>query len=249
MSDGEGVDARGNREGPRPPLVEGAAHPAANDRPTNSEGQEDDEKEAGNGVLASQTAQCPLCRWPIDPGAKYCLKCKTYRGWRKIFGLGVVVPSLVLGIMSVASVLVPRIHGLLTHYRSETAFVVYAVSKKTVTLIVTNKGLRAGFIQSASLTVLSKGKPAREGARLLVWANASSDNKDGLVVEPGQWRTIKLGFPDKAGLPENDDDDAAGTTGLSASSCKYQIVLNILNFDLTADTRTQTTDCRKPEEI
>ena len=204
-----------------------------------AKGVENDDDDDGSGASAtppSHSAECPICRWPMHPRAKYCLKCKTYQGWRKILGLGVTVPSLILGILSVLAVLGPRVHGVLTRHRSDISFVSYTVGPKSLTVVITNTGTRAGFIESGTLRIQGAAK-ANPQVDVLEWTG--TDARHELIIEPGGWRTVDFSLKDKGDLFEGD-----GRPPSTNGGCKYEITLRVLNFDLTETSRVQTTACR-----
>lgn len=101
--------------------------------------------------------RCLSCQEPIHPKAKLCKTCKSYQDWRRYFSFSAVVLSLLVALISVISAVGPRMISWLPPLGSRLEVKSYYYSPDAITLIVENKGNRAGYIGRVNVVLYCNG--------------------------------------------------------------------------------------------
>lgn len=98
----------------------------------------------------SVTISCPVCAEPIRKFATVCTHCKADFSWRRYLGMSTTTLALLTALVSVTGTVAPQIAKLFQPNESKISGVFIeasAVKSRTLTLWVSNEGLRPGMVR------------------------------------------------------------------------------------------------------
>lgn len=96
---------------------------------------------------------CISCGEAIKATALICIHCQSFQDWRRYFSLGNTVITLVIALLSVASITIPVIKKSLTANNSDVNVTYLSSEAGKVNLFATNRGIRTGVVTSASMMI------------------------------------------------------------------------------------------------
>jgi hypothetical protein len=96
---------------------------------------------------------CLVCAEQIAGTALKCIHCESYQDWRRHFGFGATVLSLVVALFAVIGQAAPAIKSLLRDRQVEVSYAVQGVDYRRITILAANDGERTGAISSGMLKI------------------------------------------------------------------------------------------------
>lgn len=124
--------------------------------------------EAGTNATASNPSDtltaCPVCREPIQKGARKCIHCSSMIDWRGWLGISETALALLVALVTVLGATTPRIVELFTHKYADVRLNYYQVSGGLLELTAWNQGNRNGLLLSAK--IIAKGHDGKELAEI-----------------------------------------------------------------------------------
>lgn len=99
----------------------------------------------------SSTKNCTQCCLPIPQEAKICTHCQSHQDWRGLFSISNTVLALLTALVSVLSVAIPNLYGLLHTPKSDMAAPMVSLDGTTVRVLVNNRGDAAGVFVRAEV--------------------------------------------------------------------------------------------------
>jgi hypothetical protein len=136
------------------------------------------------GELPPGTKRCKICKEPINSEARKCIHCQSDQGWRSRLSVSTAMMSLLVALVSVLTVAIPVIKTLVTPENSELVFAPQGATAETISVLVSNKGIRAGSVRSGAVVL-------DDGALLILHIYGMAKNEP-KIIEPGKTELIKL---------------------------------------------------------
>jgi hypothetical protein len=103
------------------------------------------------GELPPGTKPCKICREPINSEARKCIHCQSSQSFLSGLAVSATMMSLLVALVSVLSAAVPAMRSLLTPVNSDLVFVPQGVTAQTVSVLVSNRGIRPGSLRSGAV--------------------------------------------------------------------------------------------------
>jgi hypothetical protein len=97
------------------------------------------------------TKPCKICGEEIKLTATLCIHCKSYQDWRSPFGFSTTVLSLCVALVSVLTVALPVIKGVVIPANSALTWTVQGATQDTVYVLVSNRGSGPGSVAHGAL--------------------------------------------------------------------------------------------------
>ena len=170
----------------------------------------------------NETVECKVCKEKILKGAKKCIKCDSYQGFRRNFNISTVVLSLVIALISIITAAAPIIKNTFTSDQSIIRFSYLKSDSKEITVVSSNIGNKPGILKGAKLCIFNNGIKTVEPIPLN-WKNTDKNIES--VIEPGKLRFFSLNR-ETGGYIEN-----LPRPDKPAKECYYKIEFDIINFD------------------
>jgi hypothetical protein len=197
----------------------------------------------------SEGVSCLECREPLRAGAGKCVRCNAYQDWRRYFAFSTTVLSLLIALLSVATVCIPVLIDALrpadavirlsigdistpslawSYYRQRAGWgdlPPHVADRFEISLVVrlvaTNSGTRPGVIEAVDVRGIYLDDPSKVFAATLIAGNLSGP----IPVNPGQTVLFEAHCP---GVP-------GGTYNRA-----FQITASVVLFSGTKKTETFT---------
>ncbi|WP_205837170.1 hypothetical protein [Neorhizobium sp. T25_13] len=102
-------------------------------------------------VTEPDTKTCKQCCLPIPLEAKISTHCQSHQDWRGFFSISNTVLALLTALVSVLSIAIPNLYGLMHRPKSDMAAPMISMEGTTVRVLVNNRGDAAGVFVRADV--------------------------------------------------------------------------------------------------
>ena len=125
---------------------------------------------------------CPKCQQPVPGSARKCTKCHEWiRGWRRVIPLSETALSLLLGLISVASIVAPKVIEWIWP-DSKTSIAIASGDRESIQVAVSNTGRWPSVVRSYSVSFDNPLFPPSTVMGLRKGESVFGAGKDGIVA-------------------------------------------------------------------
>jgi hypothetical protein len=100
-----------------------------------------------------ETQDCVACMLPIRHGAKKCVHCDSFQGWRRHITSGDAFLALIVALVSVVSMAIPIFRDTLRTRSSKVTVTFGGTQDGYVFLVASNSGSASGTVAAAAISV------------------------------------------------------------------------------------------------
>jgi hypothetical protein len=190
---------------------------------------------------AEDTKPCKVCGEPIKKVARICINCNSYQDWRAEVSVSNTVLSLLVALFSVLTVALPAITTFLTPKNSNLIFSYEGTIGDTISLLVTNVGIRPGAVHYLIIRFADDSSPVRFPFVLTPTVGGTSKENNAMsntarIVDAGKSELVSLHMMVPFG------DAMSKMMGNSKKKCILD--LNQTDFLGATSTAPITIDCK-----
>jgi hypothetical protein len=184
----------------------------------------------GTGTPQVAEVPCVVCREPIRPGARKCVKCSSFQNWTRYPLQWSGVVGAVLALLPLWTMAVSLRELAFARQVADLRFSVLSCTPQTISVAVSNVGTQAGIMRQPRFAMVEDGR-RREVERELRTAEAER------VVKPGEVLIAAY-----TGWVSNSPADFPARSA-SSRGCRYQLTWPVTTFDAPAPPVEATCTC------
>ena len=135
---------------------------------------------------------CPMCRLPVQQGAKICINCKSDLTWRRYLQVSQTTLALLTALIAVVAAVGPELKDLFASAEPRLSVILLDATASELSLLVANSGLPPGVLASA--TVWIEWRPKSRTPWGTVQANIKAKPMKGTVavITSQSTQTVRL---------------------------------------------------------
>src|SRR4051794_36381374 len=101
----------------------------------------------------NETQPCVSCLSPIRPGAKKCVECNSFQGWRRHVTGSETFLALLVALVSVVSMSLPIVRDTFATRKSKVTVTFGGTQDNYLFLVASNSGSASGTVAAAAISV------------------------------------------------------------------------------------------------